>query len=111
VARPLRTEIRVTAIAIPSSRMIRPTSCAPNSELVSESGMVEGAATGSGLAGVGLATFPGAGLGAEDGLIRGNRLDALPAGMVIELPAGMVVEVPATPTSGIDPRGRLAPRL
>ena len=81
--------------------MISPTSCAPNSELLSESGMVEGSATGSCLPG--LARLPGAGLGTEDGLICGKRLDALPA--------GMVVEVPAAPTSGIDPRGRLVPRL
>ena len=81
--------------------MISPTSCAPNSELLSESGMVEGSATGP--CSPGLARLPGAGLGTEDGLICGKRLDALPA--------GMVVEVPATPTSGTDPRGRLVPRL
>ncbi len=81
--------------------MISPTSCAPNSELISESGMVEGSATGSCLPG--LARLPGAGLGTGDGLIRGKRCDALPA--------GMMVEVPATPTTGIDPRGRLLPRL
>ena len=81
--------------------MPSPTSCAPNSELLSESGMVEGPATGSCLRGP--ARLPGPGLGTEDGLIRGKRLDALPA--------GMVVEVPATPTSGTDPRGRLVPRL
>ena len=81
--------------------MISPTSCAPNSELLSESGMVEGSTTGSCLPG--LARLPGAGLGTEDGRIRGKRRDALPA--------GMMVEVPATPTRGIDPTGRLLPRL
>ena len=81
--------------------MISPTSCAPNSELLSESGMVGGSTTRSCLPG--LARLSGAGLGTGDGLIRGKRFDALPA--------GMMVEVPGTPTSGTDPTGRLVPRL
>ena len=78
--------------------MIRPMICAPNSELVSDSGMTEDVATGSL---PGLAWLPGAGLGDEDGLICGNRLDALPAGMVPETPG----------TTGSAPTGRVEPRL
>ena len=101
MGRTFRTEILVTAIATPSSRMISPAICAPNSELPSESGIVEGSATGSLLT----AGLPGAGLGTAEGLICGNRLDALPAGIVVVVPA----TVPGTPapTTGIVPRGRL----
>jgi hypothetical protein len=97
----LRSEIRVTAAATPSSRMIRPTICAPNSELVSDIGMTEDAAI---CPLPGLPWFPGAGLGDEDGLICGNRLDALPAGMVVETPGTSV-------TPGSAPMGRDVPRL
>jgi hypothetical protein len=103
-ARDRRSEIRVTAIATPSSSTIRPKICAPNSELPSASGMVEESATGSPCL-PGLAWVPGAGLGTEDGLIWGNRFDALPA--------GIVVDTPGTPafTSGMEPIGRLEPGL
>jgi hypothetical protein len=99
VGRTFRIEILVTAIATPSNRMISPTICAPNSELPSESGIVEESAAGSPapLA----AGLPGAGLGAAEGLICGNRLDALPAGIVVVVPGT------AAPTTGIVPRGRL----
>ena len=53
----------------------------------------------------GLAWLPGAGLGTEEGAICGKRLDALPAGIVVETPG-----TPA-PTTGIVPMGRLVPRL
>lgn len=86
----MRTESRVTAMATPSSRTIRPTICAPNSELVSDSGMTEDVATGFL---PGLAWLPGAGLGTEDGLICGNRLDALPPGTILVAP-GMSGSVP-----------------
>ena len=99
MGRIFRTEILVTAIATPSSRMISPTICAPNSELPSESGIVEESAAGSPLA----AGLPGAGLGTAEGLICGNRLDALPAGIVVLVPGTLA----PTPTTGIVPRGRL----
>ena len=83
--------------------MISPTTCAPNSELASDSGIVDDLATG--FPGPALAWLPGAGLGAEDGLIFGKRLDALPAGIVVELPGTPV------PTTGRGPIGRLLPRL
>ncbi len=79
--------------------MISPTICAPNSELPSESGIVEESAAGSPLA----AGLPGAGLGTAEGLICGNRLDALPAGIVVLVPGTLA----PTPTTGIVPRGRL----
>ncbi len=97
MGRTFRTEILVTAIATPSSRMISPTICAPNSELPNESGIFEESATGSPLP----AWMPGAGLGTAEGLICGNRLDALPAGIVVVVPGT------PDPTTGIDPRGRL----
>jgi len=83
--------------------MISPMTCAPNSELLSDSGIVDDAATGPLLPG--LAWRSGAGLGAEDGLICGNRLDALPAGIVVEPPGTLI------PTTGIGPSGRLLPTL
>ncbi len=107
----MRSEIRVTAIAAPISRMIRPTICAPNSELASDSGMVEESATEvSRLPEP--AWAPGAGLGVADGLICGKRLDALPPGIVVETP-GIVVETPGTaePTTGMFPMGRPLARL
>ena len=82
--------------------MIRPTICAPNSEL--PSGMVDESATGS-------PCLPepawalGAGLGVADGLICGKRLDALPAGIVVESPGT------PEPTTGMFPMGRLVARL
>lgn len=87
--------------------MIRPTICAPNSELLSDSGMVEDSATGSPCLPEEEETawVPGAGLGAVDGLICGKRLDALPAGIVVETPG--TVE----PTTGMFPMGRLVPTL
>ena len=84
--------------------MIRPTICAPNSVLPSDSGMVDESATGA----LGLpepAWAPGTGLGVADGLICGKRLDALPAGIVVENPGT------AEPTTGMFPMGRLGPRL
>lgn len=84
--------------------MISPTICAPNSELVSDSGMTEDAATGPL---PGLAWLPGTGLGAAEGLICGNRLDALPAGMVVESPGTPTLE----PSSGIGPSGSAEPRV
>ena len=83
--------------------MISPTIWAPNSELVSDSGMTEDAATGPL---PGLAWLPGTGLGAAEGLICGNRLDALPAGMVVESPG-----TPPEPSSGIGPSGSAEPRV
>ncbi len=85
--------------------MIRPMICAPNSELPSDSGMVDEAATGSPLRLPELAWAPGAGLGVADGLICGKRLDALPAGIVVEAPGT------SEPTTGMFPMGRLVPRL
>ena len=82
--------------------MISPAICAPNSELPSDSGMVEESATGCL---PGLAWLPGTGLGTEDGLICGKRFDALPAGIVVEEPGA------PEPTTGIGPRGRLVPTL
>ncbi len=97
MGRIFRTEILVTAMATPSSRMISPTIWAPNSELPKESGIVEDSATGSPLP----AAPPGAGSGTAEGLICGNRLDALPAGTVVVVPGT------PDPTTGIVPRGRL----
>ena len=103
MARTLRTEIPVTATATPSSRMIRPMVCAPNSELVSEIGMTEDAATGS-LPGLALLPVPGGGLGAgEDGPIFGNRFATLPAGIVVLIPGT------PEPTGRIAPMGKVAP--
>ena len=48
-----------------------------------------------------LARLPGAGLGTPEGLICGNRLDALPAGIVVVIPGTL------DPTTGIVPMGRL----
>jgi hypothetical protein len=48
---------------------------------------------------------PGAGLGVADGLICGKRLDALPAGIVVENPGT------PEPTTGMFPMGRLVARL
>ena len=104
MARALRSEIRVTAIKAPSSRMIRPTICAPNSELPSDSGMVDESATGSPCLPE-LAWAPGAGLGVADGLICGKRLDALPPGTVVETPGT------AELTTGMFPMGRPVARL
>ncbi len=84
--------------------MIKPTICAPNSELASDSGMVDESATGS-LCLLESAWVPGAGLGVADGLICGKRLDALPPGIVVETPGT------AEPTTGMFPMGRLVPRL
>lgn len=103
MARALRSEIRVTAIATPSSRMIRPTICAPNSEVPSNSGMVDESATGSPCLPE-PAWAPGTGLGVADGLICGKRLDALPAGIVVESPGTL------EPTAGRFPMGRLVAR-
>jgi len=100
----LRKVIRVIAIATPSSRMIRPTICAPNSELPSDSGMVDESATGSPCLPE-RAWAPAAGLGVADGLICGKRLDALPAGTVVETPGT------PEPTTGMFPMGRLVARL
>ena len=97
MGRTFRTEILVTAMATPSSRMISPTIWAPNSELPKDSGIVEDSATGSPLP----AWLPGAGSGTAEGLICGNRLDALPAGTVVVVPGT------PDPTTGIVPRGRL----
>jgi hypothetical protein len=97
-----RSEIRVTAAATPSSSTIRPRIWAPNSELPRASGMVDESATGCCLL-FGSAGLPGAGLGTAEGLICGKRLEALPA--------GIVVEMPGTVTSGTVPSGRLEPRL
>ncbi len=106
MARALRSEIRVTAKTTPSSRTIRPTICAPNSELPSDNGMVDESATGLPcLPGPKPAWAPGAGLGDVDGLICGKRLDALPAGIVVEVPGT------SAPTTGMFPMGRLVPRL
>ena len=100
----MRSEIRVTAIATPSSRMIRPTICAPNSELPSDSGIVDESATGSPCLPK-PASAPGDGLGVADGLISGKRLDALPAGIIVETPGT------AEPTTGMFPMGRPVARL
>ncbi len=97
-----RSEIRVTAAATPSSSTIRPRICAPNSELLRASGMVDESATGRCL--FGLAGLPGAGVGTAEGLIWGKRLEALPAGIVVEMPG-------TGPTSGTVPSGMLDPRL
>jgi hypothetical protein len=51
------------------------------------------------------ALAPGAGLGVADGLICGKRLDALPAGIVVENPGT------PEPTTGMFPMGRLVARL
>ena len=93
--------------------MIRPTICAPNSELPSDSGMVDESATGPPcLPGPKPAWAPGAGLGDADGLICGKRLDALPAGIVVETP-GTAEPTTGTsePTTGMFPMGRLVARL
>ena len=82
--------------------MISPTICAPNSELPTESGIVEESAAGSPL----LAWLSGAGLGTAEGLICGNRLDALPAGIVVVVPGTTPGTTPG-PTTGIVPTGRL----
>jgi hypothetical protein len=84
--------------------MISPTICAPNSELVSDSGMTEDASAGPL---PGLAWLPATGLGTAEGLICGNRLDALPAGMVVESPGTPTPE----PSSGIGPSGSAEPRV
>ena len=93
--------------------MIRPTICAPNSELPSNSGMLDESATGSPCLPE-PAWAPGTGLGVADGLICGKRLDALPAGIVVESPGTPVTPAaPATPvpTTGMFPMGRLVARL
>jgi hypothetical protein len=102
-ARVFRSEIRVTAITTPSSSMSSPKIWAPNSELPSESGMVEESATGCAPPLAGSARVPGAGLGA--GLICGKRFEALPPGIVAEIPG-----TPAAPTDGSGPIGRPVPR-
>jgi hypothetical protein len=87
-------------MATPSRSTIRPTICAPNSELPSASGIRDESATGcEPLAAAGV---PAAGDGVDDGLICGNRLEALPPGIVVETPAtagsgpiGMFVARPA----------------
>jgi hypothetical protein len=104
VAHAFRSEIRVTAITTPTSSTSSPKICAPNSELPSESGMVEESATGCAPPLAPPACVPGARLGTTDGLICGKRFEALPA--------GIVAEVPGTPaTAGSGPIGRPVPRL
>ena len=98
--------------------MIRPTICAPNSELPSNSGMLDESATGSPCLPE-PAWAPGTGLGVADGLICGKRLDALPAGIVVESPGtpGPTTGTPEPttgtpePTTGMFPMGRLVARL
>lgn len=110
-ARALRTETPVATTATPSSRTIRPTSCDPSCAPVREIGLVAAAATASW---PDWAARPGLGawLGAEDGLICGNRLAALPAGTLTvppEAPEPMVGSAPignAAPASA----GRSAPK-
>jgi hypothetical protein len=64
--------------------------------------MVDASATGSVL--LGSAGVPAAGLGTADGLICGNRFEALPA--------GIVVETPGTPTiAGSVPIGMFVPTV
>jgi hypothetical protein len=97
-------------MATPRSSTISPTIWAPNSELLSDSGIRDESATGSALAGVATAV-PGAGDGEAEGLICGNRVEALPAGIVVDTPAtaGSVVDTPAT--AGSAPSGMAAPTL
>jgi hypothetical protein len=106
VARIFRIEIPVITVATPSSSTIRPMICDSNSELVSEIGMTEDVATAFWPWLVPGAVF-GAGLGADDGLISGNRLAALPAGTLTVPP---VVPEPATGSAptGSAPTGRAA---
>lgn len=92
-----RTESRVTAMATPSKSTIRPTIWAPNSELPRASGIRDESATG--WAPLASAGVPAAGDGVDDGLIWGNRLAALPPGMVVDTPA----------TAGSGPTGMLVP--
>src|ERR1700760_2318620 len=88
---------RVTAMATPSRRTISPTIWAPNSELPRASGMRDESATGWAFGP--LAGLPAAGEGVDEGLICGNRLEALPPGMVVDTPA----------TAGSGPTGMLDP--
>lgn len=86
----------------PRSSTISPTIWAPNSELLSDSGIRDESATGSAFAGVAAAAaVPGAGDGEAEGLICGNRVEALPAGTVVDTPA----------TAGSAPSGMAAPTL
>lgn len=115
VVRALRSDSRVTAITRPRSSTISPTICAPNSELPSDSGIRDESATG--WARFGSAWEPGTGDGAEDGLICGNKLAALPPGIVVDTPAtagrapiGMLVPTPSVvrdrpPMSAVVPPG------
>ena len=115
VVRALRSESRVTAIATPRSSTISPTICAPNSELPSDSGIRDESATG--WARFGSAWGAGTGDGAEEGLICGNKLAALPPGIVVDTPAtagsapiGMLVPTPSVvrdrpPISAVTPPG------
>ena len=81
-------ESRVTAMATPRSSTIRPMIWAPNSELPRDSGMRDESATGSVVVRLGTAAWvPGAGVGEDEGLICGNRFEALPAGIVVDTPA------------------------
>ncbi len=88
---------RVTAMATPSRSTISPTIWAPNSELPRASGIRDESATGC--APLALAGGPATGDGVDDGLIWGNRLEALPPGMVVDTPA----------TAGSGPTGMLVP--
>src|SRR5579875_2485046 len=95
-----RRDSRVTAITIPIARTTSPRTCAPNSELPSDTGTMDVsfpavrplAATGG---------VPGAGFGTDEGLIFGNRFAAFPAGLV---------EVSGACSVGRGPMGSLTPR-
>src|SRR6202012_2137089 len=104
LGRVLRRESRATRMATPRSSTISPMIWAPNSELPRDSGMRDESATGS-VALFGAAGWvPGAGVGEDEGLICGNRFEALPAGTVVDIPATAGGGPGGTePMSSVDP--------
>jgi hypothetical protein len=111
MVRTLRIEIPVATTATPSSRTIRPMICDPNCAPLSEIGLVAAASTASW---PGWAPRPvfGAWLGADDGVICGNRLAALPAGTLIvrpDEPEPMVGSAPIGMAAAPTPPGNATP--